>query len=700
MFGAAFQLGPALGAMGALASLGDAINSKTADASVPLATMRRPHRETDRYSKLDQNPISIDTIPVNIPRAVRDAKFGPYEYTGLQSNATENPRIRLLEILPSATQDSGTVDFLKCKIHIRELSDPVSFEALSYTWGTHARDIPIFIVPDGLQDPSDSQQKALLVTPQLYAALRRLRKESTSRMIWIDQCCINQADAVEKGEQVQLMGKIYAKAEKTTIWLGESDKHVTYLHEMVKRLAIAKPTSEEAQESSDVRIIQAMIKTDDNGDDNAGRRRHQAIHHFLNRDWFTRVWVFQEAVFSHVLMLHCGEYELPFDIFKRVVDAVCDIEYESGGYARSLSSTTVGFDMLDLIQHRRGECVHSDCQMPKITDFLGLLLQVLMQCKATDARDLVYAFLEFQEWSDENRIKPDYNADVAKAWTSVARTIVKNSGSLDIVCAASGGSNPDLPSWVPDWTRCYRLGRPFAAPDMESSFRSGENIEHVWVDPPSPYPSGQLLVRGRIIDRIEWFSPWNFETTYYKDVSIQTFLDFDKHMDSIKGYFARQQGLSSDKIRDRWPHLEEDLMRTLLADGAFGTEQPLPVPVKDIIAVYRDEVASDQGAAAKATTPTLRERVHEWSLILQKKRIFVSGNLELGLAPRDAYGNGARPGDLIALLHGSRVPCLMRQAESADDCYQVVGQCYLNNWMFKVSAENLGNEKEQSFVLK
>ena len=40
-------------------------------------------------------------------------------------------------------------------------------------------------------------------------------------VVWADGICINQGDVHEKEAQVQLMGDIYSKAEKTIVWLGE-----------------------------------------------------------------------------------------------------------------------------------------------------------------------------------------------------------------------------------------------------------------------------------------------------------------------------------------------------------------------------------------------------------------------------------------------------------------------------------------------
>lgn len=371
---------------------------------------------------------------------------------------------------------------------------------------------------------------------------------------------------------------------------------------------------------------------------------------------------------------------------------MCDIQYGTGGYARSLASTTVGFDTLDLIQHSRKECTRPECKISDSESFLGLLLKVLLQCTATNDRDLVYAFLAFQDPNSPKVIKPDYSLTVEAAWTDAAVYIIQSSQSLDLFCAASGGRRPDLPSWVPDWSKCYNFGRPFAAPDMQSAFCAAGRTKHRWQDAePSEVP--QLLVRGKIIDHIDWFLPWNFETTYYKDVSPQEFLGLDNHVKSLKIHFHNQLDMSADDVQKRWPDLEGDVLRTLLADGAFGNEQPLPA-IADVIAAYRKSDGGEGRANAGEPCGVTADQLREWALILQKNKLFLSKELRLGLAPREVDRNGAKVGDAIAILEGSCTPCLLRPLRGpSGDRYQVVSQCYLDGCMYKdgvnSEAENL-----------
>ena len=225
-------------------------------------------------------------------------------------------------------------------------------------------------------------------------------------------------------------------------------------------------------------------------------------------------------------------------------------------------------------------------------------------------------------------------------------------------------------------------------------------MQHYWQDPePSEVSTPQLLVRGKIIDHIDWFPPWNFETNYYKDVSLQAFLNLDRHVESLKRYLRNQRGMSTENVQHRWPDLEGDVLRTLLADGAFGNEQPLP-SIADIIAAYRKSGDSENTANAVEPHGVIDSQLREWVLILQKKKLFVSKELRLGLAPRDAHRNGAEVGNAIAILEGSRTPCLFKTPGGpVGDRYQVVSQCDLDGWMYKAPRDGKIISEPETFIL-
>lgn len=85
----------------------------------------------------------------------------------------------------------------------------LSYETLSYVWKDGAGTEPIWV-----------EGKAASVTLSLFGALEQLRLVDSERTLWIDAICINQSDASEKTQQVDMMRRIYSQCKQCNIWLG------------------------------------------------------------------------------------------------------------------------------------------------------------------------------------------------------------------------------------------------------------------------------------------------------------------------------------------------------------------------------------------------------------------------------------------------------------------------------------------------
>ncbi|OAL44908.1 hypothetical protein IQ07DRAFT_463725, partial [Pyrenochaeta sp. DS3sAY3a] len=111
----------------------------------------------------------------------------------------------------------------------------------------------------------------------LDGALRSLQHKTEPRMIWVDFVCINQDDHAERKQQVELMYRLYAKAEKVVAYLGD-----------------------EADGSENVPAILEHI----------GSAFTQSINEFgesqgekfIRPPWFIRVWIMQEALAAKQLV--------------------------------------------------------------------------------------------------------------------------------------------------------------------------------------------------------------------------------------------------------------------------------------------------------------------------------------------------------------------------------------------------------------
>ena len=131
---------------------------------------------------------------------------------------------------------------------------PPPYEALSYVWGDPEKTLPIFI-----------DERRFNVTENLHAALRRLR-DCSIEWVWVDAICINQRDRQERGHQIRSMAKIYGKANRVVVWLGEAANNSDRAFEEIR-------ARRKGLDFSDNEIIQ------------------QAVLGLLQRPWFRRIWV-------------------------------------------------------------------------------------------------------------------------------------------------------------------------------------------------------------------------------------------------------------------------------------------------------------------------------------------------------------------------------------------------------------------------
>lgn len=162
--------------------------------------------------------------------------------------------IRLLRLL-TPKEDSTPI---KCQLSNYSLDEsdekPPRYEALSYVWGDPKETLPILI-----------DELHFNVTKNLHAALWRLR-DCSIEWIWVDAICINQQDREERGHQVRSMAKIYGRAHRVVVWLGEAADNSDQAFEAIR-------ARKKWLDSSGHKMIQ------------------QAVLTLLQRPWFRRVWV-------------------------------------------------------------------------------------------------------------------------------------------------------------------------------------------------------------------------------------------------------------------------------------------------------------------------------------------------------------------------------------------------------------------------
>lgn len=321
-------------------------------------------------------------------------------YGGIQDGSS----FRLVKVLPRSTSHR-----LKCEIVHSSLLSPPIYSAVSYAWGDG------FDKKDIILEYDDSFK----VNASLHDALVAVRAGDHSILVWIDGLSIDQENKVERATQVQLMDQIYAKATSVAIWLGSETDNSRLAIRLMEKL-------EDGKEANDwIKSVNSNGRT--------------ALRSLFKRDYWKRLWVVQEVHHAWSKTVYCGFSELPWDIYKKALDALW--QHESDPYLWTGPSS-----------------------FPDVQHLMGLgpdsLLEVLRACRkklSENPRDKIFGVLGILPNNVRERLHVSYDRSVKSLYLDVAQLIVSSTRRLDVMREAIHFpvqvSFTDLPTWCPNWAQ-------------------------------------------------------------------------------------------------------------------------------------------------------------------------------------------------------------------------------------------------------
>ncbi|KAI4670651.1 uncharacterized protein J4E88_009743 [Alternaria novae-zelandiae] len=360
-----------------------------------------------------------------------------------------NDQVRLLLVKPGTFDEQINASLLVCLI-IKKKS-----RTLFYNWGNSADDSTIVIQDDPASSPVKSirkavdvlraavQDKLIKVKPNLYEALRHLRKENETIALWVDALCINQSDTKEKEEQVLKMAHIYRKAYNVNVWLGSDNPD-----DLVSNRAMAF-----IPKVIDPENHIALLTGDAYIEDWA------SLYELLKWSWFSRRWVIQELAFAQSASVHCGkhvqdwsDFQTAIAIFHRHFDGLkarLMMYYESSQAKRShlnddstLEIEHLGakllVDMTSTLFRKRPDGTLES------TKGLESLVCSLSGFDTSDPRDTINAFRSISKEVTRYNPRaagqhrpppvPNYSNDLFEIYRDFVKWVVETSGSIDIIC--------------------------------------------------------------------------------------------------------------------------------------------------------------------------------------------------------------------------------------------------------------------------
>ncbi|KAK0303159.1 hypothetical protein LTR01_008305 [Friedmanniomyces endolithicus] len=416
-------------------------------------------------------------------RESSDADLAVFSYDALPP-PSEGQYIRLTEILGELT-DAGCV---QCLLHhIRFDRDTPEYETLSYCWGTSS-DVHII----------SCNGQRLRVTQTLHRAMHALLTPGKSRLVWIDQLCINQHDDAEKTQQVSIMRDIYQRSALTIAWVGNADCHTEVALKAAHRIAMAmtsdtvvKTLKETHGGPWSAHSMDTFVEYRNGwGDAKPSRSEWTALSVLLGRPWFARMWVLQEVGVSGRVVVQCGDAQVDFD---ELMWAVSIAILATAGRKRQVAIGRGNVKKLMFLSSLR-QSEPSDAS-------LGLLrlIEAAQSFGATDPRDKFFALYGLTN-SDlpSLGLGADYSLPADWVYMQTVSTLMKDSGSLQLLELVNKPSkrSPLLPSWVPSlepstlavdslsgstWSEVFTIGRKMhrrlIAITLESRFPNWHTLD-------------------------------------------------------------------------------------------------------------------------------------------------------------------------------------------------------------------------------
>jgi hypothetical protein len=411
------------------------------------------------------------TLQPNLPQATALNTQDRYVYGPLDSSRHE---IRLLSLHPSANSDSE----IRCTLSTASLDETPEYYALSYVWGNLQPTVPARIDQDMMD-----------ITRNLWMALKYLRLENTVRTLWVDAICINQSNISERNEQVCQVGKIFERAAEVIIWLGEenddSDLAINLIkswgetmcwHNWFNIINSEIPSMERDGEMSREEAIDlantiktARPKLYDWDHPMAewlqeisspfDPKAWVALKCLFQRQWWRRIWVYQEIVLAKKATIFCGTCQVDWNLLYWAIQAWDEISDPELVLLKIMERDDLlavrgsDYEVARLMSyHHRG---WTD-DRAKLLD-LEVLLDLTREFQSTDPRDKIYALLGVY-YDETVTIQPQYEKPVGFVYSEAIRALIEGKQDLSILCRLGAGigyngtTETKLPSWVPDFT--------------------------------------------------------------------------------------------------------------------------------------------------------------------------------------------------------------------------------------------------------
>ncbi|KAH7323012.1 heterokaryon incompatibility protein-domain-containing protein [Stachybotrys elegans] len=599
--------------------------------------------------------------------------------------------IRVLDLVPSPSQAAE----IKCSVRQVILgSSQAKYEALSYVWGARKGTLPILC--DG---------KQLLVTPNCLDALKQLRPRFGTRTVWIDAICIDQDDSpastAERNAQVKRMGDIYRGAWQVIVWLG-NDGNMRIWRSL--KLLAASRLAEMVADDLPRRVRKVVYNVTGQVknavqvrglkySDRLSDARYSELLQLLENPWFVRAWTTQEVAFARRCIVMCGSAVMHWAEFTFAIKK-----------AHSLHNSTINTQMISFKDSIRHEIQHAGTEEEDSHEYRRMhdiqLLKAMCRLQSSVASDKVYGLYSVFAARGTRLPDADYDKPSANVIEEFAKAYTLSRRQLDLLrITLPAAEDKHVPSWLPDWfegiavgelTCCDTTGTRAICFDDYPSVVSACRQATAW-----PYLSpepGKLGVKGKHVGTIKS----RVAAVPINAANVDDFALFGDFMRTCQEWcvmFSNQTSYPTDE----GAYLAG--LRTIVSHKGYASPDIRP---EDLHFWYESMLQKETGAGmlsgvvSAGTTQDIVSLISSGNYYskgkdeplndggrLQKVQRFINykanySSLVLDTGYFGSAHHTCREGDIIYVLAGLDVPCVLRKVEAE---FRFVALAYIHGAM-------------------
>ncbi|KAJ3520222.1 hypothetical protein NM208_g13804 [Fusarium decemcellulare] len=338
--------------------------------------------------------------------------------SNFQYSALSGREIRILHLLPGSAEDDVSISFSITSID----NASRNYEALSYTWGRQSCRSSQRVYVNG---------DVILVSCNLWEALKGLRAENEARDLWIDGLCINQDDMSERSSQVTMMGDIYRNAAGVVVWLGSATKTTARTFELMERIVAVTQSHELC--SLDTYIMSQKEFLQACGLPTIQDQAWIHLDRLFWNPWYYRMWIIQEVVLAHRIVVQCGINCISWENFNRVStfikskfkppSSVNIFNSPDDTYIKISSNPLLNLNQIIEMFRQENQSMSLD-----------RLLALSMNSVATWPVDKIYGILGLASGSVASTIVPRYDISPEHLFRSLTEQLIKTSLDILSIC--------------------------------------------------------------------------------------------------------------------------------------------------------------------------------------------------------------------------------------------------------------------------